>query len=97
MSVHVCVCMCVLMKLTNPLHPLQTRPDKQIKYACSAIFTFSRQWPFAEAAQGKYTLRLTNSVLLHALQVVQFIISGLPSSQGHETLFACYGAHFCFV
>lgn len=47
----VCVCVwCVLMKLTNPLlllRLLQIRPDKQMKYACSAIFIFSQQWPFA--------------------------------------------------
>lgn len=66
--VWVCLCIrvCVLMKLTNPLlllHPLQTRPDKQMKYACSAIcFIFSWQWPSAQASPEKYTLRLTKSL-----------------------------------
>lgn len=57
-SVHVCVGMCLLMKLTNPsqlLHPLQTRADKQIKYACSAIVILSQQCPSAETRQRKYT------------------------------------------
>ena len=61
----VCVCVCVLMKLTNPLlllHPLKTRPDKQMKYACSAIcFIFSWQWPSAGAPTEKCIFRLTNS------------------------------------
>lgn len=98
----VCVCEFVLMKLTNPLsllHPLQTRPDKQMKYACSAIcFIFSWQWPSAGKYPEKYTFKLTSlqyvaySMLLHAFHIVQCIIRGLASLQGHA-VFTCYGAN----
>lgn len=45
------------VNLTHPvplLLPLQTIPDNQMKYACSAIFTLSQQWPSADAPEEKF-------------------------------------------
>lgn len=45
------------VNLTHPvplLLPLQTSPDNQMKYACSAIFTLSQQWPSADAPEEKF-------------------------------------------
>lgn len=64
-SQHKCqVCShCVLTRvfayvnLTHPvplLLPLQTSPDNQMKYACSAILTLSQQWPSADAPEEKF-------------------------------------------
>lgn len=54
-----CICACVFAcaNLTHPflvLLPLQTGPDNQMKYACSAIFTLSQQWPSADAPKEKF-------------------------------------------
>lgn len=53
--IRACVFACV--NLTHPLLvllPLQTGPDNQMKYACSAIFTLSQQWPSADAPEEKF-------------------------------------------
>lgn len=47
----------VHVNLTHPLlvlHPPETSTDNQMKYACSAIFTFSQQWPSANAPEEKF-------------------------------------------
>lgn len=91
-SMHVCVGMCVLMKLTNPselLHPLRTRPDKQIKYACSAIVIFSQQWPSAETPQRKYTK--TNKQCVSA-----YLTCGTVYNE-HVCLFVCFVFLYCRV
>lgn len=62
-------------KVTLLTHPLQSRPDKQLKYACIAVFMLSQQWSSAEVPRRKYTVRMTNRMLLQNFHIIQIIFS----------------------
>lgn len=62
-------------KVTLPTLPLQSRPDKQLKYACIAVFILSQHWSSAEVPRRKYTVRMTNRMLLQNFHIIQIIFS----------------------